>query len=99
MAWDPGIEGFLHVRTMVRLGMTQWHIWYCSTIRGYNGEQHSKRELVRALLEDKQFWRGGLSCPQLLIILLKEILKFSILVNNKYFSANKLREMGYDGSV
>ena len=26
MAWDPSIEGFLHVETMLRLRMTQWYI-------------------------------------------------------------------------
>ena len=38
MAWDPGIKGFLHVKAMLRLGMTQWYIWDPGIIGGYNGD-------------------------------------------------------------
>ena len=59
MDWDPRIEGFFHVETMLRLGMTQWHIWDPGIIGGYSGDQNLEREIAQALLEDKQFWRGG----------------------------------------
>jgi len=46
MAWDPSIEGFLHVGTVLRLGITQWHIWDLGIIGGYSGDQRSERALV-----------------------------------------------------
>lgn len=27
MAWDPSIEGFFHIRIVLRSGTIQWHIW------------------------------------------------------------------------
>ena len=39
MAWDPSIEGFLHVETLLILGMTQWYIWDPGIIGGYSGDQ------------------------------------------------------------
>jgi len=39
MAWDPCIKGFLHVGTMLRLGIAQWYIWDPSSIGGYSGDQ------------------------------------------------------------
>lgn len=39
MAWGPGIEGFLHVGTVLRLGMNQWYIWGPGIIGGYSGDQ------------------------------------------------------------
>jgi len=34
MTWDPSIEGFLHVRIVLRLEMTHWYIWYPSNTGG-----------------------------------------------------------------
>jgi len=58
MAWDTCIEGFLYVKIVLRLGMTQGYIWDLSIIGGYSDDQQLKRELIQAFLEDKQFLAG-----------------------------------------
>jgi len=55
MAWDPGIEGFFHIRNVLRSGTIQWHIWDLGTCCSDSGEQQLERMLVQALLEDKRF--------------------------------------------
>lgn len=46
MNCDLGVEGFLHVGTMLRLGMTQWYIWDLGIIGGYSGDEKLERALV-----------------------------------------------------
>ena len=55
MAWDPGIEGFFHIRVVLRSGTIQWHIWDASTCYSDNGEQYLERMLIQAMLEEKRF--------------------------------------------
>lgn len=55
MASDPSIEGFFHIRIVLRSGMIQWHIWDPHTCCSDNGEQQLERMLVQALLKDKRF--------------------------------------------
>lgn len=49
------IEGFLHVQTVQKSRMTQWHIWDLDITDGDRGDQQTEEALVQALLEDKQF--------------------------------------------
>jgi len=55
MAWDTSIEGFFHIRIVLRSGTIQWHIWDPGTCCNDSGEQQLERMLVQELLEDKIF--------------------------------------------
>ena len=46
MAWDPGIEGSLHIKVMQRSGMIQWHIWDPGIPDGDSGDQQSEEAFV-----------------------------------------------------
>ena len=53
MAEDPRIGGFFHIRTMLRSGTIQWHIWEPSTCCSDIGEQQLERIFIQAFLGDK----------------------------------------------
>jgi len=54
LAWDPGIEGFIHYRIVQRSGTIQWHIWDPGEVCSDSGGPQSERVFVQALLEDKR---------------------------------------------
>ena len=72
MAWDLGIEGFLHDQTMQRSMMTEWHIWDLGIIFGDSGDQQSDGALVQASLEDKQFLAGRTVISPILIFRIRD---------------------------
>lgn len=76
MAWDPGIERFLHDRTIQRSRTIQWCIWDPNIFFSDNGDQQLESILVQALLEDNKFFVGRTVISILLIFYLTLLTNF-----------------------